>query len=112
MSLSNGIQQFLAGVDPVILSRGQDYFRSGNVESIEWDDLHMTAEVSGNEDEPYLVDIDFNEDGEVEAWECDCPYDCWPSRRSRRKKRLRREMQGKSPSGTLWSVRKKNSLRS
>ena len=88
MSLSNGIQQFLAGVDPVILSRGQDYFRSGNVESIEWDDLHMTAEVSGNEDEPYLVDIDFNE------------------------KRLRREMQGKSPSGTLWSVRKKNSLRS
>ena len=78
MSLSNGIQQFLAGVDPVILSRGQDYFRSGNVESIEWDDLHMTAEVSGNEDEPYLVDIDFNEDGEVEAWECDCPYDWGP----------------------------------
>ena len=34
---SNGIQQFLAGVDPVILSRGQDYFRSGNVESIKWD---------------------------------------------------------------------------
>ena len=78
MSLSNGIQQFLAGVDPVILSRGQDYFRSGNVESIKWDDRHVTAEVSGSEDEPYLVEIDFNEDGEVEAWECDCPYDWGP----------------------------------
>ena len=38
----------------------------------------MTAEVSGSEDEPYLVDIDFDEDGEVEAWNCDCPYDWGP----------------------------------
>ena len=33
MSLSDSIQRFWDGIDPVILSRGQDYFRSGNVET-------------------------------------------------------------------------------
>lgn len=78
MSVQDGIQRFLDDVDPVILSRGQDYYRRGYVESIDYDEGHVTAEVSGSEDEPYLVDIDFDEDGEVEAWECDCPYDWGP----------------------------------
>ena len=38
----------------------------------------MTAEVSGSEEEPYLVDLDFSEDGELEDWFCDCPYDWGP----------------------------------
>lgn len=67
MALYDGIQRFLDEVDPVILSRGQDYFRWGHVESIEYDEGHVTAEVSGSEEEPYLVDFDFDEDGEVEA---------------------------------------------
>ena len=78
MVLYNGIQRFLDEVDPVILSRGQNYFHWGHVESIDYEDGHVTAEVSGSEDEPYLVDIDFDEDGEVEAWNCDCPYDWGP----------------------------------
>ena len=78
VSAQDGIQRFLDDVDPVILSRGQDYYHRGHVESIEYDEGHVTAEVSGSEDEPYLVDIDFDEGGEVEAWECDCPYDWGP----------------------------------
>ncbi len=38
----------------------------------------MTAEVSDSEEEPYLVDLDFSEDGELEDWFCDCPYDWGP----------------------------------
>lgn len=78
MSVQDGIQRFLDDVDPVILSRGQDYYRRGYVESIDHDEGHVTAEVPGSEDEPYLVDIDFDEDREVEAWDCDCPYDWGP----------------------------------
>lgn len=78
MSVRDGIQRFLDDVDPVVLSRGQDYYRRGYVESIDYGEGHVTAEVSGSEDEPYLVDIAFDEDGEVEAWECDCPYDWGP----------------------------------
>ena len=78
VSAQDGIQRFLDDVDPVILSRGQDYYHRGHVESIEYDEGHVTAEVSGSEGEPYMVDIDFDEDGEVEAWDCDCPYDWGP----------------------------------
>jgi uncharacterized Zn finger protein len=78
MVLYDGIQRFLDDVDPVILSRGQNYYHRGCVDSLDFEDGHVTAEVSGSEDEPYLVEIDFNEDGEVEAWDCDCPYDWGP----------------------------------
>ena len=78
VSAQDGIQRFLDDVDPVILSRGQDYYHRGHVESIEYDEGHVTAEVSGSEDEPYLVDIDFDEDGNVADWDCDCPYDWGP----------------------------------
>lgn len=78
MSLERGIRSFLNDVDPVILARGDDYYRSGQVESIDWEENHVTAEVSGSEEEPYLVELDFSEDGEVEDWSCDCPYDWGP----------------------------------
>ena len=38
----------------------------------------MTAEVSGSEEAPYLVELDFSEEGEVEDWSCDCPYEWGP----------------------------------
>ena len=63
---------------PHILARGEDYYRSGRVESIDWEGNHVTAEVSGSEEEPYLVELDFSEDGELEDWFCDCPYDWGP----------------------------------
>ena len=77
-SLYDGIQRFLDDVDPVILSRGQDYYRQGYVESVDYDNGLVTAEVSGSEVEPYLVEVIFDEYGEVEAWECDCPYEWGP----------------------------------
>lgn len=78
MSFQRGIQQFLGDMDPTILSRGEDYYRSGQVESIDWEENHVTAEVSGSEEVPYVVELDFSEDGEVEDWSCDCPYDWGP----------------------------------
>lgn len=75
MSLRDEIRQFLDKIDPKILARGKDYFRSGRVEHIEWDDEWVTAEVSGSEEEPYLVEISLSENGEIEDWSCDCPYD-------------------------------------
>ena len=78
MSLQRGIQQFLDGMDSTILARGKDYYRSGQVESIDWDKNHVTAEVSGSEEELYLVELNFSQDGGIEAWSCDYPYDWGP----------------------------------
>lgn len=78
MSLQDGLRHFLDGVDPTILDRGENYYHSGQVESVIWDENHVTAEVSGSEDEPYLVEIAFSEDGEVEDCSCDCPYEWDP----------------------------------
>lgn len=78
MSLKSGIQRFLDDIAPQILARGEDYYCSGQVESIDWEGSHVTAEVSGSEEESYLVDLDFSEDGELEDWSCDCPYDWGP----------------------------------
>lgn len=65
-TVSFGIQRFLDEVDPTMLTRGEDYYRSGQVENVEWDEGHVTAEVSGSEEDSYLVELDFSEDGEVE----------------------------------------------
>lgn len=78
MSPEDGIRRFLDNVDPKILARGEDYYHSGQVESVDWEGDHVTAEGSGSEEEPYLVDLDFSKDGELEDWFCDCPYD-WGS---------------------------------
>lgn len=78
MSLERGIRRFLDDVDPVILARGEEYYHSGRVESVDWEENHATAEVSGSEEEPYLVELDFSEDGAVEECSCDCPYDWGP----------------------------------
>ena len=76
--MNGEIQRFLNDVDSKIFCRGLDYYRSGMVECIDWDGSHATAEVSGSEEDPYLVEIDFSDDGEVEDWFCDCPYDWGP----------------------------------
>jgi len=78
MFRKDGIQRFLGDVDPKIFARGLDYYESGNVERIDHDGGHVTAEVSGSDVEPYLVEIDLDENGVVEYWECDCPYDWGP----------------------------------
>lgn len=78
MSLKDGIQRFLDDVAPQILTRGEDYYHSGQVESVCREGNHVTAEVSGSEEDPYLVELDFSGGGELEDWSCDCPYDRGP----------------------------------
>ena len=119
-SLYDGIQRFLDDVDPVIFSRGQEYYRHRHIESLDYDGGHLTAEVSGGEDDPYLVEIDFDEYGEVEAWECDCPYEWGPVCKHTVAALLaiqaeppdessQEEGGEKSPSRTLWKKRTKSS---
>ena len=121
MSFRRGIQQFLDDMDPTILSRGEDYYHSGQVESIDWDENHVTAEVSGSEEAPYLVEIDFSEDGEVEDWSCDCPTNgdqcastrrwyCWPSNRNRRRGLRKGPKLPKLTFGPCWKELKSRSL--
>lgn len=78
MSLESGIRHFFEDVESKIYHRGEDYYRSGHVESVDWDGSHVTVEVSGSEEDPYLVELDFSADGEIETWSCDCPYDWGP----------------------------------
>lgn len=78
MSPQDKLQQFLEELDPKILERGKEYFYSGQVACLEWNETCVSAEVSGGEAEPYQVEIDFSETGEVEDWYCDCPYDWGP----------------------------------
>ena len=63
--------------DSVIFERGEEYFESGNVTSLEYDkdDDIITADVSGNYGN-YSVEI-YEEDSEIVA-DCDCPYDGYP----------------------------------
>ena len=78
MPLKNEIQNFLADVDPKILARGKDYYLSGYVENLERNGEKVTAEVSGSDVTPYVVEIELTPDGGVEDWLCDCPYDLGP----------------------------------
>ena len=75
MSINGEIQRFLNDVDSKIYRRGLDYYRSGMVECVDWDGSYATAEVCGSEENPYLVEIGFSDDGEIEDWSCDCPYE-------------------------------------
>lgn len=78
MSPRDKLQQFLDELDPKILERGEEYFYSGRVVCLEWNETCVSAEVSGSEAEPYQVEIDLSETGEIEDWYCGCPYDWGP----------------------------------
>lgn len=65
-------------MEPQILQRGRDYYDSDLVENLQKSGSVFTAKVHGSEYRPYHVEITFNEDGDVEKWACDCPYDWGP----------------------------------
>ena len=69
MNLNN----FEQSIDKVILGRGSDYYQSGRVESLEFEDGKWLAEVSGSED--YFVSVWLSENGEILRSYCDCPYE-------------------------------------
>lgn len=60
--------------NPESFSRGEDYYRSGHVLSIEQRGNMLRAEVAGSSYEPYQVAIQLDESGIVTA-DCSCPYD-------------------------------------
>lgn len=54
--------------------RGQQYLADGAVRSIEHPDNHtLQAQVQGSDVHPYLVDIQYGEEG-IQQVECSCPY--------------------------------------
>lgn len=73
------IESILNSVSDKIYERGLDYYRSGRILNIESDSAgNISAEVEGSEDEPYNVFIEFDENGGIEYFDCDCPYDYSP----------------------------------
>ena len=69
MNLNN----FEQSINKVILGRGWDYYESGRIESLEFEDGEWLAEVSGGED--YCVSVLLSENGEILRSYCDCPYE-------------------------------------
>jgi len=67
------LQEFEAFFDDTILKRGFDYYKSGQVESLELDENTWIAEVSGSDD--YEVTVTLLDDGEIIETTCNCPYD-------------------------------------
>jgi hypothetical protein len=67
------LSDFETFFDKTILTRGLNYYKSGNVISLEYDDGEWVAEVEGSED--YCVTITLSDDGRIIDTECDCPYD-------------------------------------
>jgi len=61
-----------------IIKRGVGYFKEHRVMEIEWDDHRLQATVEGsNPDNPYGVEIDIDQDGELIP-SCSCPFDWEP----------------------------------
>ena len=69
------INNFEEYFDNVILNRGLDYYKCGNIISLELnpDSGEWVAEVEGSED--YTVTAILSDKGEITDTDCDCPYD-------------------------------------
>lgn len=69
MNLSN-FEEFL---DDAVQARGWQYFVEGNVLSITKQGSHFIAKVEGSA--LYTVRVTLDEEGNIMATDCDCPYD-------------------------------------
>ncbi|MCL2321068.1 MAG: Uma2 family endonuclease, partial [Oscillospiraceae bacterium] len=67
------LNDFETYIDDTILMRGLDYYKSGNVFSLEFDGKKWIADVSGSDN--YTVTVTLSDDGEILDTDCDCPYD-------------------------------------
>lgn len=77
--MKNSIESILNSAPDKIYERGLDYYRSGKVLSVEKDSCsNISAEVEGSEDEPYNVFVEYDENGGIKYFDCDCPYDYSP----------------------------------
>ena len=67
------IKDFESVIDKTILQRGLDYYKSGSVESLDFDGEEWVADVSGGDD--YTVTVKVSSSGDIISTDCDCPYD-------------------------------------
>ncbi len=68
------LDNFETQVPAAILKRGKDYFKSGQVVSLEkTGDATWSAEVEGSE--TYTVEVTLKNDNKINDHFCDCPYD-------------------------------------
>ncbi len=69
------IKNILSIAPSKIYQRGLDYYRSNKIVNIERKNNDISAEVEGSNGEIYEVSIDFDKNGNVKFYDCDCPYD-------------------------------------
>jgi len=67
------IKNFESVIDKTIQQRGLEYYKSGCIESLEFDGEEWVAEVSGSDD--YIVTVKLNSSEDIISTGCDCPYD-------------------------------------
>ncbi len=72
------IENILSIAPSKIYQRGLDYYRSNKIVRIERKNNDISAEVEGSNGEIYVVSIDFDKNGNVKYYDCDCPYDGGP----------------------------------
>ncbi len=72
------IENILSIAPSKIYQRGLDYYRSNKIVNIERKNNDISAEVEGSNGEIYEVSIDFDKNGNVKFYDCDCPYDGGP----------------------------------
>ena len=69
------IQDFEKSIESKIVLRGREYYNSGCIMSLVYDedDDEWIAEISGSDD--YTVTVRLSETGDILATSCSCPYD-------------------------------------
>lgn len=69
------IQEFINQIPTIFLGRGDDYSHRGAIIDLNKNSLGTwVADVEGSGDE-YIVEIESNENGEIDNYYCNCPYD-------------------------------------
>lgn len=69
------LKNFQQEISRIILQRGKDYYNEGAVIDLEEDEESglWNAQVEGSE--TYQVEVQLGENGEIDAFFCDCPHD-------------------------------------
>jgi len=67
------LEDFESEIEERILSRGMEYFQNGKITDLRMEGNHYAAIAHGTEN--YHVEAVIDDDGEILASSCDCPYD-------------------------------------
>jgi len=70
------IRDFEEYISTVIIYRGEDYYISERVESLEVEGNRYSAFVAGSDS--YKVKVQLDDNGDIVNSSCDCPYDMGP----------------------------------